>query len=151
MGQTRIKITVHTVNLLGGGSTQSCVTLSQHGDGQLHTDPSNPENDYSEVFEGDDVTWSGVAHPVDPPNPSPIINITEIKIDTNTHPHPPHFGAPLLGGLIGEGRIITRAAENPMENPLYYTIHFNIEGMNEQFQLDPKIRVIVPHNPSTAV
>ena len=45
MGQTTILITVDTVKLKNGGSSQSCITVSQTGDGIFLVYPSNPEND----------------------------------------------------------------------------------------------------------
>lgn len=143
MGQTTILITVDTVKLKNGGSPQSCITVSQTGDGIFLVYPSNPENDCSEVYLGDDITWSGVAQPVDPPNPPPIINITSIVI-------PPNFGAPLSGNSTGGGSTVIRQAESLMDQPLPSTIYFNINGNESESKRlyhDPKIRVIRNPNP----
>lgn len=148
MAQTTITITVFTVNLLSGSGTAECCNISQVGNGSLTpdpNDPTNPELAISVVWKEDDITWSGVAHPVDPPNPPPIINITKMEINGNTHP----FGTPLPGSSPGGGSTVTRAAKNLMENPLPYTIFFNISGIDTEYRLDPKIRVM-PHPPSDA-
>lgn len=143
MGQTTITITVHTVNLSSGSSTPVCCTISQIG-GILIPDPNdppNPELAVSEVYKGDNIIWSGIAH-----DGVTIINITA---SCNL---PNYFGMQLHGYPPGGGSIVTRAAEHLMDNPLPYTIYFNIEGIDEQFNLDPKIWIKPPPvNPSSGV
>ena len=142
MGQTTILITVDTVKLKNGGSSQSCITVSQTGDGIFRVYPSNPEDDCSEVYLGDDITWTGDALPIDPPNSPSIINITSIDL-------PSYFGAPLTGISTGGGSTVTRQAEHLMDNPLTYFIYFNINGNESEpkrWRHDPKIKVIPPVN-----
>ena len=147
MGQTTILITVDTVNLKNGGSSQSCITVSQTGDGIFLVYPSNPENDCSEVYLGDDITWTGDALPIDPPNSPSIINITSIDI-------PAYFGAPLSGTGTGGGSTVTKQAVSLMDDPLPYRIYFNINGNeseSKRWHHDPKVKIIAPSNSSPVV
>jgi hypothetical protein len=128
-----IQVQVNPVGLTQDNVTTNVILSDSLRDGDDR--PSNSSTFHTKVNGSSGITWNPVSL-----DPSITINITDIRVTSDTDVFQPDPSAP-------NGLWTARVKPNPSQSPILseYTIYFQLNNQGTIYHLDPKMEV----NPNT--